>query len=499
MIRRSTEVVAAGPEWSRRDLIAGAALAAGELMSGAPASAASPMRGRSGREFNPRRFGARGDGRALDTRAIQAAIDGCAAAGGGFVRLDAGRYLSGTLVLRDHVMLHLDPGATLLGSTDLSDYPTRVPALRSYTDIYTDKCLIYAERAQGVGIVGRGAIDGQGGAPIFQRSYENRTDFKGRPFLIRFVECRDVLVEGVTLRNAAMWMQHFLACEGVVVRGVSVWNHANYNNDGINIDACRDVMVSDCIFDTDDDALTLKSTTDRLCENIVVTNCIVASHCASVKFGTETNAGFRNVTISNLAIRRSRNRGPIFYGEPVSYAGVRLDINDGGTMDGVRIHGLVMEEVLAAVRIQLTDRGRGFAAGLPRPGIGTMRNIDIRDVTAFGLTQAVCLIDGLPQRAIEDVAIADVRAVFAANARDAAAIRCRHAAGLRFAAIEIDGNGASLAGAVIACTDVRDLRADRISAGGFGRSPALAELVRTSDAELRNCELDGRPSAIKRG
>lgn len=110
------------------------------------------------------------------------------------------------------------------------------------------------------------------------------------------INCRDVIVKDVTMQNSAMWMQHYLACEGVNISGIKVYNHCNQNNDMIDIDGCRNVIISDCFGDTDDDALTFKSTSPAACENITVTNCVLSSHCNAIKFGTESTVGFRNIT-----------------------------------------------------------------------------------------------------------------------------------------------------------------------------------------------------------
>ncbi len=140
--------------------------------------------------------GAASDGKTLATEAIQRAIDACAAEGGGVVRFPPGRYLSGTLVLRSGVTLSLDEGATLLGSTDLKDYPHKTPAFRSLMTEYQNvtQSLIYAERAKNIAIRGKGSIDGQGAA--FPR-VSGAEGLLKRPFIIRMIECRNVLVEGV--------------------------------------------------------------------------------------------------------------------------------------------------------------------------------------------------------------------------------------------------------------------------------------------------------------
>ena len=142
-----------------------------------PAAAAESGAVEIGRgEFNVRRFGAAGDGRQLETKSLQDAIDRCAQAGGGTVWFPAGVYLSGTLFLKSRVTLHLEAGAVLLGSSHLEEYPQTVPSLRSYTDTYTERSLLYGENLESVAIEGDGMIDGQGAA--FKGPY------KVRPYLV---------------------------------------------------------------------------------------------------------------------------------------------------------------------------------------------------------------------------------------------------------------------------------------------------------------------------
>ncbi|NUN97003.1 MAG: pre-peptidase C-terminal domain-containing protein, partial [Candidatus Omnitrophica bacterium] len=224
--------------------------------------------------YSIRDYGAKGDGQTSDTAAIQAAIEACANAGGGTVLFPPGRFLSGTIFLRSHVTLEFDTGSTLLGGTRLEDYPLTLCAFASYTDRYCGRALIWGEGLEDVGIVGRGTIDGQGAVfkdnrPSDEVAAEIAKDWtdpsrhvpKGvyinRPYLIRLVSCSGVRVERITLRDSAMWMQHYLNCDFVTIRGVTVYNHCAANNDMMDIDCCREVLISDCFGDTDDDALTL--------------------------------------------------------------------------------------------------------------------------------------------------------------------------------------------------------------------------------------------------
>ena len=230
---------------------------------------AAEAKATAGMVCNVRDFKAVGDGKAKDTAAIQKAIDSVSAAGGGMVLVPTGVYLCGTIQLRDNVTLHLAEGATILGSTEGSDYVNFAAGGFNRAPL----ALVLAIKARNIAITGRGTINGQGG------SFPHKDNAPGRPFGIKLVDCEDVLIADVRVRDAAAWVIHLLRCERAVVRGVRVWSHANYNNDGLDIDACSDVAVSQCHFDCQDDAICLKSTPDRICENIVISDCIASSHC----------------------------------------------------------------------------------------------------------------------------------------------------------------------------------------------------------------------------
>ena len=152
-------------------------------------------------------------------------------------------------------------------------------------------------------MTGLGTINGQGFHPNFQHGNDSKGGPR-RPKIIYFMSCNNVRVQDVTLRNSAYWTQDYEKCDGVIVRGVKVYCHSNWNNDGIDIDS-RNVVVSDCLIDCDDDALCLKSDTDTPCENVTVTNCVLKSNCNAIKFGTSSYSGFKNVTITNCVIDRA--------------------------------------------------------------------------------------------------------------------------------------------------------------------------------------------------
>jgi polygalacturonase len=437
------------------------------------------------------RFGVSRDGRTLDTGRIQQAIDECARAGGGTVYFPPGKYLSGTLVLRSHVSVHLETGATLLGSQDLAHYPSKVPAFRSYTDNYTERSLLYAEKVEDIAIHGRGVIDGQGAS--FQGAY------KVRPYLLRFIECRGVAVEDVTFRDSPMWVQHYLACEDVCLRGVTVRSRVNHNNDGIDIDCCRRVRISDCDVSSGDDAIVLKSTAGRVTRDVAVSNCVLSSHCNALKMGTESNGGFQNIAIVNCAIYDTR------------LAGIALEIVDGGVMDGVTISNVTMQRVNGPIFIRLGDRARPYVEGSKRPAAGALRNVTLSNIEASGGDPTGCAIAGLPGHPVEDVTLENVRLRFVGGGTVEEALRqppehpekypeysmfgrlpayafyCRHIRGLRLRNIET-ACAQPDARPAVRCEDVEGLE---ILTARLRTSPAASPAIRlhdVRDALIQGCQ-----------
>ena len=354
--------------------------------------------------FSIKENGTIGDGKIMDTRAIQKAIDAAAQAGGGTVYFPSGVYLSGTIVLKSSVTLHLDSGAVLLGSKNLQDYPVMKPQIRSYTDNYTERSLIYAENVHDTAITGRGIIDGQGEA--FKQK-----EYMVRPYTVRMVSCENVLISGVKMQNSAMWMQHYLACSNLTIQGITVNNLVTYNNDGLDIDSCRDVRVSDCSIISDDDAVCLKSTTLTPCSNVTITNCVISSHCSAIKMGTESNGGFKNIAISNCSVFSSKQAAEI-NGVKRGLAGIALEIVDGGVMDGVTISNISMEGITTPIFVRLGNRARPFTANSPKADTGILRNVLIQNITGTGASKIGCSIVGLPERPIENITLKNIQLSF---------------------------------------------------------------------------------------
>ena len=207
-----------------------------------------------------------------------------------------------------------------------------------------------------------------------------------------------------------MWMQHYLACENIIIQGIEVWDHGNRNNDAIDIDGCRNVVISNCIFDTDDDGITLKSTGPNISENITINNCVVSSHCNAIKMGTETTGGFRNITISNCVIKPSENKN-VVYGKEDGLAGIALEIVDGGILELVTISNISIEAVSTPIFVKLGNRARKYREGVTKPNVGIMRNINISNITARGTSLATSSITGIPGYYVENISLSNIQII----------------------------------------------------------------------------------------
>lgn len=356
-------------------------------------------------DYNILDYGAVNDTTQLSTTAIQQAIDACSQAGGGRVVVPTGSFKIGTIQLRSHVHLHLEHGATLYGSTSLSDY---TPMKSAYVSLRTQTetvQLIYADNVDDVVIDGFGAIDGRGRA--FAKLSWNDEGIT-RPHLLRFIQSRDIVVKDITLRNSGCWMQHYLACDRLRIDGIKVFNRNNYNNDALDIDGCHDVVVSGLIADSDDDAITLKSTSPRLCENVRISDCVVSSHCNAVKLGTETNGGFRNINISGIVVKPSEDQREKFFGQWIGSSAISLEIVDGGVMENVNISDFTVEGTEAPIFVRLGNRARGYYEGQVIDKVGTIDGVHIDNIQIRNAGPMGCSITGLPGHPVKNVRVCRV-------------------------------------------------------------------------------------------
>jgi hypothetical protein len=354
--------------------------------------------------FRPEDYGYRPG--TVGTPAIQQAID-AAAESGGIVCLEDGEYLSGTIMLRSDVCLYIGPGACLKASTDLRDFP-EMHARRltvQDTSMGMHQSLIFAEGCENIALCGEGILDGQGTPDNFPGE-ETAQGTPGRPFMIRMIDCRDVLVSGLTMKNSACWMQNYLNCDRLTLTGLTVRNHANYNNDGMDIDGCRDVLIRHCRVTSGDDALCFKGASMRPLERVLVEDCDFYSACNAVKVGTDTQGDFRDVLI-----RRCRIGGlaedPSGLKHACADSGVSLESEDGGTVERFWLEDIEMTRVWSPFFLRLENRGR-VRPGDPAPGPGAIRQVLFENIRGTGNGPRGSYILGIPEAKIRDIIFRDI-------------------------------------------------------------------------------------------
>lgn len=357
--------------------------------------------------FNVKKYGAKGNGKHLDTSAIQKAIDACSSAGGGIVIVPEGTYLSATIELKDNVDFHLEKGATILGTTDYKAYRNLDPFTEGL-GINVGTALVVAVDAKNVSLTGEGIIDGQGGA-LKERHIKEDKRPEGqrwgmRPFLLRWVRCNGVNVKDVTLKFAGAWTSHYFCCSNVNIDNVTIRSFGVAHNDGINIDGCSHVRISNCDIVSGDDALCFKTTLSKSgCNDIVVSNMRLKSNQAGIKMGTESMAPFENIKISNCHIYDTKN------------GGIKLFSVDGAHLRNVEISDITMDEVRTPMLFRLGARLSVFRKHEDvRQNTGTFENVTIRNVNAVAADKAQLdppsgiLITGIPGHYITNLLLENI-------------------------------------------------------------------------------------------
>ena len=278
-------------------------------------------------------FGAKADGITLNSASIQAAIDYISANGGGRLVFTPGNFVTGTVYVKDGVTLHLEAGATLLGSVNPWDY---------VKDPYVGwTSMIFSIKQKNVGITGKGTIDGRGFVTanhmveyihrgLFTDPLKlDRPNEVNRPENIYFRECENVTITGIALKDPGSWNQTYDQCKGVYVDGLTVDSKSYWNNDGIDIVDCEDVVIRNCYIDAADDVFCFKSHShEHMCKNILLENCVGRSSANGIKFGTVSKGGFKDFVIRNMTIFDT-------YRSAVTFAAV-----DGAEIENIVVDGL---------------------------------------------------------------------------------------------------------------------------------------------------------------
>lgn len=382
-------------------------------------------------------FGAKADGQTDALRAINKAIQKCAAEGGGKVVVPPGNYLvNGSIQLESNINLHISEGAIIKFSVNPADYLPVVFTRWEGVELMNYSPLIYAFDKENIAITGKGTLDGQAAnenwwswcgkdiygwkeglprqqdpgsrdklfkmneleVPASERIFGENTYL--RPNFIQPYQCKNVLIEDVTIKNSPMWVIHPVLCENVTVQGVKVISHGP-NSDGCDPESCRNVLIRDCYFDTGDDCIALKSGRNqdgrrigRPVENIVVQNCIMKDGHGGVVIGSEVSGGARNIFAENCQMD-----------SPNLDRAIRIKTNKirGGLIENLFFRNIIVGEVKEAV--VKVNMNYTISSNPEQFFVPTIKNIYVEDVKSSKSEYGI-LIDGYSEdNMVENVQI----------------------------------------------------------------------------------------------
>ncbi|MHC4213904.1 MAG: glycoside hydrolase family 28 protein, partial [Planctomycetota bacterium] len=378
------------------------------------------------RSFDIRNYKAVGDAKTINTRAFANAIAACSQTGGGSVIVPEGKWLTGPIHLKSNVNLHISEGAELLFSTDFNAYLPVVLSRYEGIELYNYSPCIYANGCENIAITGGGILNGQGkawwrwkrqsersvkkmhemaaaGVPVAKRIFGTVEDAI-RPNFVVTINCKNVLMEGFTITNGPMWTIQPIYSENVIIRNVRFKTYGP-NGDGIDPDSSRNMLIENCLFDTDDDAIAIKSGRDsdgwrvnKPCENIVVRGCRfgLGKECDGVvSIGSEMSGGVRNIYIHDCTFTKTGR-------------GVRIKSRRGrgGIVENIWLENLTMNSVGNDALLLNTFYSSGMEPTSNKAPL--FRNINVKNLVCTDTEEAI-IIRGLPEMAIKRVTLENIQ------------------------------------------------------------------------------------------
>jgi polygalacturonase len=319
------------------------------------------------KEYNIVDFGAVGDGKSMNTPAIQQAIEVCYQDGGGKLVVPAGVFLTGSVTLKKNIHLYLKKNAILLASKHIKDFPERHLLSECRYKQYLRRALIFAQGEEGITISGEGTVDGN-------FDPETEGEFKEKdeqnPPLLWFDECKNILVRDISLRRSVWWTTAFSRSRNIHVDHVKITGNYSYNTDGCDILDCESFIIENCDINTNDDGICLKGYTNEGCRRGIIRNNKIRSLCNAIKMGTDSSGGFRDITISDNEIWQT------------GISGMALEIVDGGIMENIIVRRIIMNGIGTPLFIRLGNRDRQVSESRIVPH-GILRNVHISKITAY--------------------------------------------------------------------------------------------------------------------
>ncbi len=465
----------------------------------------------SSKTFDMMELGADITGKNKCTVLINDAIEKASAEGGGIIYFPAGTYLTGAINMKSNITLYLESGSIIKFSDDFEDYTPFIKVRWEGTFMNTFRPLINAQNAENISIRGRGILDGQGlkwwqyDHPLtmevrktgkvskedkFQKlwaeankdlvvaDYYKSTLIKKfcRPPFIQFLECKNILIEGVTIKNSPFWTVNPVFCDNIVIHGVTINNPSKDpkgpNTDGINPSSCSNVRISDCFISVGDDCITIKSGRDadgrkygRPCENITITNCVMLSGHGGIVIGSEMSGGVKKLTISNCIFNGTDN-------------GIRLKASRGrgGIVEEIRMDNIVMNGIKRdafifdlfydkkSVKEEVSERTPVF------------RNIHMSNITGSDVNR-IGYITGIGEMPVDNISFSNI------NISAKEGFKAQTASNIRFQNVDF----ATEKGAAYSFKECDNIILDNIRSGSVHEQQSIVELTDVSNAFITNC------------
>lgn len=404
------------------------------------------------RSFDIREFGALEGSQVKNTIAIQKTIDSIATLGGGSVVIPKGRWLTGAIHLENNINLYLSKDAELLFSQDSTDYLPVVFSRHEDIECYKYSSFIYAEGKTNIAITGDGILNGQGsrwwgwkrskkdvevllnemaskGVPVKDRIFDGTDGKQLRPAFFQPMNCKNILVEGVTFLYGAFWTITPTYCENVIIRKVGIETEGSYghtpNGDGVNPSSCKNVLIEYCDFDTGDDCIAIKAGRDKdglrvakPTENVVIRNCRGLRGHGGIVIGSETSGGVRNVYAVNCQFKGTDR-----------IVRIKTARGRGGIIENMWFKDITGEDILSeAIHLNMLYTGTRLPAQTVSQTTPTIRNIHFENIKcSSGKNYAIELL-GIPEMLIENIWFdgIDVNAIKGINVTDVKGIHFKN-------------------------------------------------------------------------
>lgn len=440
---------------------------------------------------NVENYGAIGDGKFINTEAIKKAIDDCFKKGGGKVIFPEGKWLTGPIHFKSNINIYIKKGAEIVFTTNFDDYLPVVLSKFQSMEYYNFSPPIYARDCENIALTGEGKIEGNGEfwakwarmpemelerEKLFKMSQENvpaeerifgREDSGLRPSFIQFVNCKNILIEGITIGDGPMWTIHPIFSENIIIRNVNVKTHS-MNTDGVAIDSSRNILIENSHFSTGDDSIVIKAgledegiRVNRPSENIVVRNCDFSEGHGAVAIGSEMSGGVRNVFVKDCSFRGAS-----------SGFRIKSTRSRGGFIENIWVSDVVMNQIreeAVVFNLQYTSALKNKSASR----VPILRNIHVNNMSGDCLGRAVDIV-GQKDGIMENISFENI------NLAQGKKSELKYAKGISFRNISLKIND----GPVLVIESSRDINLENLKCENNGEECLSVKGEKTSNVNI---------------